>query len=184
MRTATPLVTCASITDCAPRATRGSISTPSFIGPGCITSAPGLARASRSSVSAYVLTYSRKLGNSPPVWRSSCMRSSITTSAPSRASSSRYVRSTFHGRPSQKDATGSSVGGPHSTTSAPISVRPHRFERATRLCRMSPTMATRRPLMRPSRSRMVNRSSSACVGWACQPSPALITEAETSPATT
>src|SRR5262249_52429794 len=47
MRTATPLVTCVSMTDWAPRATRGSISTPSFIGPGCMINAPGLARARR-----------------------------------------------------------------------------------------------------------------------------------------
>src|SRR5256885_514046 len=67
IRTATPLVTCVSMTDCADRATRGSISTPSFIGPGCMTTAPGLACASRSSVKAYVRTYSRTLGNRPPL---------------------------------------------------------------------------------------------------------------------
>src|SRR5207253_7533923 len=113
MRTATPFLTWSSIADWAPRATLGSISTPSFIGPGCMTTAPGLARASRSSVNAYVRTYSRRLGNRPPVWRSSCIRSSMITSAPSSASASRYVRSTCHGRPAQNDAAGSIVGGPH-----------------------------------------------------------------------
>ncbi len=39
MRMATPLVTCSRITDCEPSATRESISTPRFIGPGCITTA-------------------------------------------------------------------------------------------------------------------------------------------------
>ena len=43
MRTATPISTCSRISDCAPSATIESISTPRFIGPGCITSASGLA---------------------------------------------------------------------------------------------------------------------------------------------
>ncbi len=44
MRTATPIATCSVIADCGPSATSESISTPRFIGPGCMTSAPGLAR--------------------------------------------------------------------------------------------------------------------------------------------
>ena len=43
IRTATPISTCSRITDCAPSATMESISTPRFIGPGCITSASGFA---------------------------------------------------------------------------------------------------------------------------------------------
>ena len=43
MRTATPISTCSRITDCAPSATLESISMPRFIGPGCMTSASGLA---------------------------------------------------------------------------------------------------------------------------------------------
>src|SRR5271155_5776634 len=43
MRTATPISTCSRISDWAPSATIESISTPRFIGPGCITSASGLA---------------------------------------------------------------------------------------------------------------------------------------------
>src|SRR6266702_3627082 len=46
MRTAMPKVTCGSITECGPSATEESISTPRFIGPGCMTMASGLARAS------------------------------------------------------------------------------------------------------------------------------------------
>ena len=42
IRIATPFVTWSVMTDWAPAATSGAISTPSFIGPGCITSAPGL----------------------------------------------------------------------------------------------------------------------------------------------
>ena len=43
IRTATPISTCSRISDCAPSATSESISTPRFIGPGCMTNAPGLA---------------------------------------------------------------------------------------------------------------------------------------------
>ena len=49
------------------------------------------------------------------------------------------------------------------------------FERATRECRMSPTIATRRPSKRRNSWCSVIRSSSAWVGCACVPSPALIT---------
>ena len=50
IRTAIPKVTCLRITDCVPSATADSISTPRFIGPGCITIASGLASASFSAV--------------------------------------------------------------------------------------------------------------------------------------
>src|SRR5262249_9636153 len=43
MRTATPISTCSRMSEWAPSATSESISTPRFIGPGCITRAPGLA---------------------------------------------------------------------------------------------------------------------------------------------
>src|SRR6185503_1035869 len=39
MRTAMPKVTCGRITECGPSATEESISTPRFIGPGCMTMA-------------------------------------------------------------------------------------------------------------------------------------------------
>ena len=44
MRTARPFATWRRITDCGPSATSESISTPRFIGPGCMTIARGLAR--------------------------------------------------------------------------------------------------------------------------------------------
>src|SRR6185312_7283118 len=50
------------------------------------------------------------------------------------------------------------------------------FERATRLCAMSPQMATTSPSRRPLRRRMVSASSSAWVGCSCVPSPPLMTE--------
>jgi hypothetical protein len=45
MRTAMPKVTCDRMTACGPSATAESISTPRFIGPGCITMASGFASA-------------------------------------------------------------------------------------------------------------------------------------------
>ena len=48
MRTATPLATCAVMTDAGPSATSAAISTPRFIGPGCMTRASGCRRAARS----------------------------------------------------------------------------------------------------------------------------------------
>ena len=51
IRIASPAETCASIRLCAPCATSEVISTPSFIGPGCITTACGAADATRSAVS-------------------------------------------------------------------------------------------------------------------------------------
>jgi hypothetical protein len=50
MRTAMPKVTCGRITECLPSATPESISTPRFIGPGCMTMASGFASASFSGV--------------------------------------------------------------------------------------------------------------------------------------
>ena len=47
--------------------------------------------------------------------------------------------------------------------------------RATRLCRMSPQMATLSPSIRPNWSRRVSMSSSPWVGCSCLPSPALMT---------
>ena len=50
MRTAIPNVTCGRMTACGPSATAESISTPRFMGPGCMTMASGAARASFSGV--------------------------------------------------------------------------------------------------------------------------------------
>ena len=47
--------------------------------------------------------------------------------------------------------------------------------RATRLCRMSPQMATLSPSIRLNRSRRVRMSSRPWVGCSCLPSPALMT---------
>ena len=95
----------------------------------------------------------------------------LSTSAQAMASSMRRNTVT----PSSSMPRGSRVRGPHTATLAPSLVRPHRFDRATREWRMSPTRQTLVPSMRPSLSRIVSRSSRACVGCSCLPSPALIT---------
>ena len=87
MRTETPLSTCWVMTDCALSAAMEAISTPRFIGPGCMTSAFGLASATRSGVIYQWSQYSATDGNRPFCWRSRWMRRPITTSAPSQASS-------------------------------------------------------------------------------------------------
>src|SRR5579863_3055364 len=51
MRTATPLLTCARITDWGPSAISEAISMPRFIGCGCMTMACGEARRSRAALS-------------------------------------------------------------------------------------------------------------------------------------
>ncbi len=48
IRTAMPNVTCGRMTERAPSATADSISTPRFIGPGCMTIASGLASFKRA----------------------------------------------------------------------------------------------------------------------------------------
>ena len=70
MRTAKPLVTWWRIVLCGPSATSGATSTPRLIGPGCITIASGLARASRSDVRQNKREYSRTEGNTWLVIRS------------------------------------------------------------------------------------------------------------------
>ena len=56
---------------------------------------------------------------------------------------------------------GMSVRGAYIYTSAPSFLRPKRLDFATRLCFMSPRMATLRPSIFPNFSRMVNMSKSA-----------------------
>ena len=72
-----------------------------------------------------------------------------------------------------------SVGGPISRTRASIRPSSRMFERATRLCAMSPQMATIRRASRPFARRIVSASSSAWVGCSWRPSPALSTAPST-----
>ncbi len=185
MRTATPFATWCSSTERGPSATSGDISTPRLTGPGCITIESGFERSSRSGVRPNIRWYSPSDEKNGSPWRSSWIRSVITTSAPSIASSAVGATESVPALPSaiRSMPSGISVRGPANTTFAPSSVNRCAFDRATRLCRMSPTIATRNPSMRPLRSSIVRASSSACVGCSCAPSPALTTDARVLSAT-
>src|SRR3954469_17768697 len=111
--------------------------------------------------------------------RSFWMRSAITASAPVSASCSERVTT----QPSFSTPAGITVEGPPTRTRAPSLLRQWMFERATRLCAMSPTMATVLPSRVPQRSRRVSASSRPCVGCSWAPSPAWITLALTARAT-
>ena len=175
MRTATPLVTCSRITLRPSSATSWAISTPRFMGPGCMITTSSLARARRSFVTPKWMAYSRRLGRRFASWRSFWMRRTLTTSTPSRASSTRQVQVT----PIFSTSRGVRVLGPAIRTLAPDLTSPQMLERATRLCFTSPMMATVRPSRVPFTRRMVNMSSSPWVGCSCWPSPAFTTEAST-----
>src|SRR4029078_12165552 len=58
IRTATPLAPCSRITEYGPSATSDAISTPRFIGPGCMMITSGLARATRPADIPKVVKYS------------------------------------------------------------------------------------------------------------------------------
>ena len=141
-------------------------------GPGCMTSTSFFARRTRSSVSPKRRWYSRVVGKKPP-------RHALELDAQHHhdvRALHRLVDPVASPGPAARSPGGISVGGPHSTTDAPIFASSQRFERATRLCRMSPTIATRRPFSRPFFWRIVRASSSACVGCSWAPSPAFTTE--------
>src|ERR1017187_10897258 len=171
MRTATPFSTWSRITESGPSATAESISTPRFIGPGCITIASFFARRRRSGVRPNSSKYSLSDGKPRPPPRSFCTRSIMTTSAPSTASSTRVTTRA----PVRSISTGSSVAGPDNVSPAPISDRSNPCGRATRVGETSPQIATRRPARDPFARRIVKASSRACVGCACAPSPAFTT---------
>ena len=171
MRTAMPLVTCSKITLLAPSANSLSISTPRLIGPGCMMIALGLSQPARVLLSPKRPVYSPRDGNMPAVWRSCCIRRSMTTSASERAERRSWETVT----PSGSNVRGTKVDGPTMVTLAPNLTRAWMLERATRLKRMSPRMTTLRPLREPRCSRMVNVSSRPCVGCSWEPSPALMT---------
>src|SRR5467141_3403171 len=111
--------------------------------------------------------------------RSFWIRRAITASAP--VSASRKECATV--QPSFSMPEGISVEGPPTRTCAPSFLKQWMLDRATRLCAMSPTMATVLPSSVPQRSRRLSTSSRPCVGCSWAPSPALITLARTARAT-
>src|ERR1019366_3677019 len=62
IRTLTPLATCSTTVDRGEPATSAAISTPRFIGPGCITMACSASCAIRATSRPYRRLYSRTLG--------------------------------------------------------------------------------------------------------------------------
>ena len=81
MRTATPISTCSWMTlRSRSSATSESISTPRFIGPGCMISASGLATLSFSWSRPKKRKYSLIDGTKEPCMRSVCSRSIMTMS--------------------------------------------------------------------------------------------------------
>ena len=144
-------MTCSRITEYGPSATSLAISTPRFIGPGCMMMTSSAAPASRALVRPKSSKYSLIEGIAIRPCRSSWMRSIMITSAPRTASASVWATST----PSRSMPTGIMVRGPATVTRAPILVSRWMFERTTRLCSMSPTIATLRPARRPLWRRMV-----------------------------
>src|SRR5215204_2592687 len=82
MRTLTPLLTCSTMTARSESATSAVISSPRFMGPGCMTIACSGNRPMRSTSSPYRRVYSRALGKKAACIRSRCTRSIITASAP------------------------------------------------------------------------------------------------------
>src|ERR1700730_12348559 len=175
MRTATPISTCSRLSDWAPPATLESISTPRFIGPGCITSASGLAYESLRSSSPKYAKYSWVEGTNEPFMRSRCRRSIITMSALRRPSRMSRVTST----PKFSMPGGSKVEGATTRTRAPSALSRMMLERATLEWAMSPQIATVSAAIGPLLRRMVRASSSAWVGCSWAPSPALMTEQST-----
>src|SRR5574343_834810 len=108
----------------------------------------------------------------PPLMRSFCKRSMMMTSAPRMPSAMSLQTRT----PMSFRSPGTRVLGPTARMSGtPRVVRAWMSERATRLCTMSPTMATRSCVNSFLWCRMVYMSSRPCVGWAWRPSPALTT---------
>src|SRR6202044_271138 len=80
MRTLTPLATCSTIVDRAESATSAAISTPRFIGPGCITMACSGSCAIRATSRPYRRLYSRTLGKYAAFIRSCWTRIIMITS--------------------------------------------------------------------------------------------------------
>ena len=151
------------------------------MGPGCNTSAREAAAASRPAFNWKRAAYAAR-SISSPASRSRCMRSIITASQ--RRRTAWRSRSIATPALSCSASSGKSSTGPQSTTRAPSRGSSIALERATRECRMSPTIAIVFPASvcavnaassSPQASSMVRKSSSACEGCSCMPSPAFST---------
>ena len=118
------------------------------------------------------MLYSRRLGYGAPSRRSRWMRSMYTTSSSGSASSSFVVT---WSAPRTSGRAGMSVGGAMTVTSQPMILSAGMRLPHTRECPMSPTMPTCSLSRSPFACQMEYRSSRACVGCWCLPSPASMT---------
>ena len=114
-------------------------STPSLVGPGCRTGAPGRARSSAPRRRPSSRVYARSDAMPPPASRSSWTRRVMTASA-SRSASWRLAATRTPGQRIEAGDQGRRPAKP--TTRAPSGSSACRFERATRECTTSPTIAT------------------------------------------
>ncbi len=90
MRTETPLATCSRTVDLSESAAAAEISSPRFMGPGCMTIVSGPRSASRASSRPQMRAYSRGFGKKAARMRSAWIRSIITASGfPSASAASR-----------------------------------------------------------------------------------------------
>ena len=89
MRTETPFATCSSTVERGESAASAEISSPRFIGPGCITMLSAPRAASRRASSPQRREYSRSVGKYAAPMRSSWIRSIMSASGSSAIASSR-----------------------------------------------------------------------------------------------
>ena len=143
IRTATPLATCSRITEYGPSATSESISTPRFIGPGCMMMTSGCARRSRCGrqpEQREVLARRRDEVAVHPLVLDPQHHDDVGARRPLRRStSSRCTPKRVELRAGSASPARSPRPRAHACSAGA------RFDRSTRLCSRSPTIATLRP---------------------------------------
>ena len=172
MRTATPFVTCSVITDAGPSATSAAISTPRFIGPGCITSASLRSRAGaldREPVPRGVLAQARE--------QRLALALALDAQQVDHVELGEHVvevvrdrdRPAGERRRQQRRRRDERDVGAERGERERVAARDARVRRCRRRSRLRAPSSDA-----PRWRRSVSRSSSACVGCSWQPSPALI----------
>ena len=177
MRTATPISTCWRIRlRSMSSATSLPISTPRFIGPGCMISASGLATLQLVVVEPEEMEVFARRRHERAVHALALQPQHHHDVDPGEA------LLPCRGTPRRRAARSppaAACAAPRPGPARPSMLRSAMFERATRLCRTSPQIATVSPSSRPLRRRIVSASSSAWVGCSWLPSPALMTAQST-----
>ena len=157
----------------ARRRRREAISTPRFIGPGCMTITSGLRAREPLARHAEHAKYSRSDGMSaPPMPLELHAQHHDDVGAVDRLVDVGRRPS----RPVARCRAGTSVGGPQTATSAPSFVSSQMFDRDhAAVQHVADDGDLAGPRCGRLCSRIVSASSSACVGCSCVPSPALMT---------